>query len=410
MASSRLNNVLIATHSFPPAGGIGGRRWAKFAKYLKRDGRGVEVLSANVEGGGSPWTADVAGIPHHTYAHRFPKILTQQPVNLLEKLRYRSALMINNRASEGSPYDRALYDESAFSSALSQMLQAGTFDTLVVSAAPFRLPLYALKLRTSFPNIRFVVDFRDPWTSGESYGYQSISPQRKAFEARAEAGVIAGFDLITTPWPALVENLRQKYPAGASRIQCLPHCYDPDDMAPRIENSSRNGLPRIAYGGNLYQGMDSIYQSLAQSASRGEVQVDMWASTTLPGAQSWRSNNFRMHNTISSKAFFAEAANADALLFPIPEVLRNGYPTKLLEYAATGLPLLAVGHPGSVSQLLSEKGLGTFHSFEAGMPNWRQMLTSASEAKADRAWIHSHEATAATRCLIELIENTAHEH
>ena len=39
-------NVLIISHYFPPVPGVGGRRWAKFVKYLSRiDGIQVDVIS-----------------------------------------------------------------------------------------------------------------------------------------------------------------------------------------------------------------------------------------------------------------------------------------------------------------------------------------------------------------------------
>lgn len=408
MAAEQLK-ILIVAHTFPPAPGIGGRRWAKHAKYLRRSGADVNVLTAKTDESGSLWTSDVEGIKRYTYRHQFPKVLGSVPKDIGEKLAYRAALTVNRLRSRGTPYDRALYDKASFIESLRALLHEKMPDVLVVTGAPFRLPWYALKLRQEFPNVKFVVDFRDPWTSSAFYGYTLLHGRRKEFEASAEAAVITGYDLVTTPWPTLAEELRQKYPDRAAQIHCLPHCYDPDDMAALKQNSLRNDPPRIVYGGNLYQGLDYIYQDLAEAALRKEVQVDMWASTHLPNSRAWLSDNFRMHEPVSSKTFFAEAASADALLFPIPEELRNGHPTKLLEYAATGLPLLAAGHPGSLSQLLVEKGLGTFQALHTGALNWQQMLTSASEMKADPEWISSHEAANATKRLIELIENIVHE-
>jgi len=40
-------NILIIAYKFPPMGGIGTRRWAKFAKYLAKDGYKVYVLTIN---------------------------------------------------------------------------------------------------------------------------------------------------------------------------------------------------------------------------------------------------------------------------------------------------------------------------------------------------------------------------
>ena len=52
--------VLIVCYSFPPYPGIGGRRWAKFAKYLYRNGYNVNVISSkNKADENSQWKTDI---------------------------------------------------------------------------------------------------------------------------------------------------------------------------------------------------------------------------------------------------------------------------------------------------------------------------------------------------------------
>ena len=68
--------ILIISHTFPPYKGIGGRRWAKFAKELARRGHPVHVVhSAGSEDlMGSLWTddADRPGITAHPLPQRYP--------------------------------------------------------------------------------------------------------------------------------------------------------------------------------------------------------------------------------------------------------------------------------------------------------------------------------------------------
>lgn len=399
-------SMLIVSHTFPPAAGIGGRRWAKFAKYLDRAGVRVHVLSANLPGTDSPWAEDAAGISAERYDHRFPEVLTRSPRSLSEKIKYRVALLQNRMWSDGTPYDRALYDEVAFLKALKEQMVREKPDTVFITAAPFRLPWYALKLRGLFPEVKFVADFRDPWTSGVTFGYGNLSPKRKKFEEAAEAAVIAGFDLITTPWETLAEELARKYPESADRIQVLPHCYDPDEVV-RSPGTSVSEHTRIVYGGNLYQGLEPFYRTLSDGAAEGAFEVDLWSPDVPKAVAALAHDRFRILPPVASRAFFAEAARADWLLYPIPSLLRNGSPTKLFEYAATGVPLLSFGAEGSLSETITGRGLGIFLTEAETADNLRRIVTSPPDLQPDTAWIEAREAGNVTRNLIKM---TAFDH
>ncbi|MCA1752605.1 MAG: hypothetical protein LC670_12625, partial [Flavobacteriales bacterium] len=301
------------------------------------------------------------------------------------------------------PYDRALYDEVAFLKALKEQLVRKKPDTVFITAAPFRLPWYTLKLRALFPEVKFVADFRDPWTSGVTFGYSTLSGKRKKFEEEAEAAVVAGFDLITTPWETLADELAGKYPEAKDRIKLLPHCYDTDEVV-RNRVSHATDIPKIVYGGNLYQGLDPFYRMLSEGAADGAFEVDMWSPDVPKSVADAAHERFRIHSPVASRTFFAEAARADWLLYPIPAFLRNGSPTKLFEYAATGVPILAFGESGSLSETITGRGLGIFMSEVETADNLRRIVTSLPDLQTDAAWIEAREAGNVTRNLIKMTD------
>ena len=80
--------VLIVCYSFPPYPGIGGRRWAKFSKYIKLLGTEVFVISSkNPFNEKSNWTTDIEGINVTRLPLIYPKALISFPKSftLLEK-------------------------------------------------------------------------------------------------------------------------------------------------------------------------------------------------------------------------------------------------------------------------------------------------------------------------------------
>ena len=403
-----LRKLVIAAHTFPPAPGIGGRRWAKHAKFLHRSGIQVSVLAAKLDETGSPWTDDVSGIAQFAYTHRFPHVLQGRPEGPVDKVAYRLALATNRLLSAGTPYDRALYDRKAFTGALHDLLSRERPDALVVTAAPFRLPWYALDLRAAFPEVAFVVDLRDPWTSGESYGYRELKGRRKAFEAAAERSVVEGFDLVTTPWPGLVDELRGRYPGRKDHIALVPHCYDPDEVKACVRTDQRE-VPRVVYGGNLYQGFEPLYARLAALAAEGVLEADFWVSPKDTTLRPLAHETFRVHPATSSTSFFAEAAQADWLLLPIPEVLRNGRPTKLFEYAALGVPILAAGASGSLSAEIEARGLGHFIPMDGGVEPIGRIVTSGPHIQPDMDWVRRHAAPAVVEQLAVMIEKLKHD-
>lgn len=405
-----LRKLVIAAHTFPPAPGVGGRRWAKHAKYLQQLGVGVNVITARTKRLGSPWTEDVEGINCFTYNHRFPEVLNSSPQSIGRKLAYRLALAFNRLLYRGTPYDRALYDKQNFLRTLRNVLIQQSPDALVVTAAPFRLPWYALELRTEFPNVSFVVDFRDPWTHGESYGYKQLKGARKRFEETAEAQVVHGYDLVITPSPGLTEELRNKYPDRSEQIRLLPHCYDPEEATQRDDASPYNKLtPRLVYGGNLYQGFESLYSSIFSLVKEGVLEADFWTSDQAGVLATLLHDGMRIHPPVSSAAFLAEASKADWLLMPVSEVWRNSLPTKLFEYAATGVPILVCGVAGSLSAEIEARGLGHFIPIEEGVEPIRRIVTSGPQTQPDMDWVRRHAAPAVVAQLVEMIENLNHD-
>ena len=81
--------VLIISFVFPPYPGIGGRRWAKFSKYLSELGTDVFVLaSENPFSYKSEWTKDVKNCNIKRLPLKYPKALITFPKSFFGRINY----------------------------------------------------------------------------------------------------------------------------------------------------------------------------------------------------------------------------------------------------------------------------------------------------------------------------------
>ena len=68
-----MNKILLVCYSFPPNPGVGGRRWAKFAKYLVKSGHYVEVINAKLTTDKlSTWSKDAQLLHEKNHVHSLP--------------------------------------------------------------------------------------------------------------------------------------------------------------------------------------------------------------------------------------------------------------------------------------------------------------------------------------------------
>jgi hypothetical protein len=193
-------SVVIVSFTFPPYGGIGGRRWAKFSKYLFREGLDLRVIAAKRDlNTQSDWTGDIKEYSGRIeYLEDFyPKILSRLPKNIFEKLQYKLALQfVKLICRKGNYYDPSLFFNRRAKKRVEQLIQAGA-RKVIITCAPFRTAYELLKLKMQYPKVEFLIDFRDPWVNNKShYGLYNMPIRRQVQEAEMEKNAIATADKV----------------------------------------------------------------------------------------------------------------------------------------------------------------------------------------------------------------------
>ncbi len=371
--------ILIVSYTFPPYKGIGGRRWAKFAKELARRGHPVHVIhsAGSEELLGSLWTADIAhpNIIAHALPQRYPTVLFKRPlVSFVEKVLYRLWSHVLPIITRGNWLDKSVLWRAQLLRACNELITKHGIRNVVVTGAPFGLMTHACALRQAHPGLNLVADFRDPWTWGHYYGQGMLSPKRKAVEQQQEAQVASTFDKLISPAPDIVEHLRKTYGGVPERYVLLPHAIDPDEMGTAAAHKN-DDLFRLIYAGSLYgaEEAEAYFEQVLQAFERlREMAPGRFDRTVFDlyitghGTTSYKertkarglTERIRFHEPLPARDIFPRIAAADLVVIFIPNPNKDFLGTKFNEIFYLRKPVLHVGVEGRVGRTITERKLG----------------------------------------------------
>ena len=371
--------VLLVSYTFPPYKGIGGRRWAKFAKVLARRGHPVHVIhSAGPDTlKGSLWTADVAhpNIITHPLPQRYPTVLFKRPITTItEKVMYRVWSFLMPLITKGNWLDKTARWERPFLARCEQLIREHGIRNMVVTGAPFALMAYACRLREQFPDLNLIGDLRDPWTWGHYYGGGMLSEGKRAEEQAQEALVARTFNKMISPAPDIIAHLRNTYGGDPSRYVHVPHAIDPEEMggAPAPRN---DGGFHMIYAGSMYgaQEAEAYFEEVLNAFTRLLAMDPLRAASahfdlyiTGHGVEAYQrkvaarglQQHIRFHAPQPAKELFPRIAAADLVVIFIPEANKDFRGTKFNEIFYLRRPVLHVGAEGRVSRTITERKLG----------------------------------------------------
>jgi len=363
-------HLLVVAHHFPPYPGIGGRRWAKFAKYLAQKGYVVHVICAPNPGSEeSTWTKDVQHPNIFTYPipDNYPKIAPASTV--AGKIINRAKLAWLWLRAKGSPFDVGVFWGEGMLAQARLLISAHDIDWVVVTGAPFHTMFDVISLKNEYPALKVLCDYRDQWTNGWHYGMRDISAKRLAHEKEKEAMVISKADVVTAPSS---EDVFAGHFMGehiAKNLVILPHAYDPDDL-PGIQESplrADNSPITLIYGGVLYEGAEVALQNLRTCLDAWQKNAPMFYGrlhivfyTHAPVLSALFSGHplVTFQKPIAAKPFLEQVSRAHiSMLFP-NGLNKNSKTTKFVEYLAIGNPFLLLGELGELSAYIATEKIG----------------------------------------------------
>lgn len=377
--------VLIITYYWPPSGGSGVQRWLKFVKYLPafewephvftpenpsfpvRDPSLEEDVPAEAEVMRFPiWEPydafnRIAGLFSPQKGDTPPSLTTVRGKSLFQRIStwIRGNLFIPDpRVFWVKPSVRFLGD----------YLKDNGIHTVVTTGPPHSIHLIGLRLKKKYPHLRWIADFRDPWTEWGMWDSLMVSKMIRKVHKRLEQQVLANADEILTITPFYVRRFEA---LSGRRVRLLTNGFDEDDFKETVHK--RTGEFVIRHIGLIndkcnprpfMKAVRSLMETNAEFAKDvrvefiGEVHPDFKAFV-LASPQLQKITRFT--GNIPHAQLLREYGSSSLLLLVL-----TGYkdaegflPGKLFEYLATGLPVLGTGpEDGDAARLLRETGAG----------------------------------------------------
>ena len=378
-----MKRVLIITYYWPPSGGAGVQRWAKFVKYLPHFGWEPVVLTVDPEYATYPQLDEslLQDIPPGIRIFRtrafgvyslYKKVSSNKEVPYggfanTTKLNLKERILRFIRGNFFLPDPRRGWNPYALKEARRIIREMG-ITHVITTSPPHSTQLIGLKLKKDF-QLKWIADLRDPWT--DIYYYKDLYPTSLAtcFNKRWEKQVLQSADLIFTVSDSLKELFGTKTGIDAGKIKIIHNGYDPDDFTniPGETNTARFIISYVGTISHSYNitGFLKAWQSLPDNIrnsillrfiGRVPAEVREILQCAIPDHQLEIMGYLPHHEAIS------HMGASSALLLVIPEAENNrGIVTgKLFEYLAVKKPVLLLGPPdGDAAQIIrrTERGI-----------------------------------------------------
>ncbi len=365
-------NILLLAYVFPPYPGIGGRRWAKFAKYLSRRGYTVHVIcSENPFDEQSNWTKDVENNPNiilYPLSPKYPKILLEKPQTISEKISYRLNYFGINLMVKGSPYERALAWKTAMIDLASEIIFRYKIINIIATGAPFRILHHSLELKKKFPASNLIVDFRDQWTDNDSFfGYKELPGRKLKYEKMLEREVLQNASYVLTVSDQMTSNLKLRSGKSNATFKTLHNGFDEDDV-PVLKTPIPEGRKiKMVFSGNVYNEIEHIFFPFLDMIKNMEKEFSTTLSVRFVGTCPKKYVDYVKENKISIITFSAQVPLKEALL----EIQSSDYcllflnddhtfsmSTKFMEYLAMRKMVIVFSNPGMLHEYVSKNKIG----------------------------------------------------
>ena len=385
-----MNNkkILIISYYWPPAGGPGVQRWLKFVKYLPEFGWEPTVFIPE-----NPSYPIVDDTLEKDVSKNLEIIKTKiwEPYQIAEffgkdnkkfkagqfdvgkNQSLKSRLSIWVRGNFFIPDARVFWVNPSVNY-LKKYLKENHFDALVTTGPPHSVHLIGLNLKKEFPNLKWIADFRDPWTEISYYQHLKLTKFADRKHRNLEQKVFENADFTLATSYSDAENFKKK---GANAV-CITNGFDVENQEPRTENREPSTQFTLSYIGVLEQlrNPEVLWRVLNDLMKENEDfsrNFQLKFVGRIDDRILDKITNSELNNSVKNLGYLShseanlEMQNSDLLLITnfYEDKSKGIIPGKIFEYLATKKQIISFGPKESdVKRILEETHAGKHFSYD----------------------------------------------
>ena len=379
-----MKKVLIVTYYFPPAGGPGVQRWLKFVKYLPDfQFEPIVYVPQNptypiVDEGLLAEVSDQLTLLKQPIwePYGMASLFSKNKINNIsagiipsnKKQSFIEKIALFVRGNLFIP-DARMFWVNPSVKFLREYCQSNQIDTIITTGPPHSLHLIGLALQQQL-SIKWVADFRDPWTTIGYHKALKLLPWAQRKHKRLEQQVLQAADAIIVT----SATTKTEFETLTSRpIEVITNGYD-IATEPSLQLDAKFSLAHIGSllsARNpivLWEALAELLQEVPELASH--LQLNFIGTTSQEVK-----DTIEKRGLLSYVHDYGYVAHLDAVRFQKQSQIlllieidspdtKLILPGKLFEYLVSGRPILAMGPEGSdFASIITETQTGAFFNY-----------------------------------------------
>ncbi len=389
-----MKKVLIITYYWPPSGGAGVQRWLKFVKYLKEFNWEPVVYTA--ENGEMP-EIDLSlekDIPTGTTVikqpiwepyHAYKTLIGQKKTEKInaaflneskKKKSYLNSLAIWIRGNLFIPDARKFWIKPSIAY-LTKYIKSNNIDAIISSGPPHSMHLIAEGLKEKFPELKWIADFRDPWTNIDFYKELKLSAMADRKHKKLEKEVLSKADRVISVGKTMSDELCaiNNIPSQNTKFSVICNGYDEEDL--QQGKVIKDQKFSIAHIGTLVKSRNPellwhVLNELTQTNENfknaleiklvGKLDITVIESLEKHGLMPYvRKIDYLPHNEVILEQ---QRSKVNLLLVNNTPNAKGILTGKFYEYLSAGATILAIGPTnGDLAEILKETNAGYISDF-----------------------------------------------